>query len=170
MIWFQYYIEKRIENRFELNQTKTYCYGGAWHIGVDNTYCPPLSSMYWTWYWWAIDWNIFFQYSIPIYTAPLASDHIVHAVHIDNIMLQYIDNSTHIATSIIRISSGSICIDGYCSEILKFQYHIADALGEVLIRPHRYSKHTLSSTIRVIALNCSNLKKAIQYVLFKAIH
>ena len=76
----------------------------------------------------------------------------------------FIDNSTHIATSIINISSGSIRVDGYCSEIVTFQYRIADVLGEVLIRPHRYSKHILP-IIGITALNYSNLKKAIQYVL-----
>ena len=86
-----------------------------------------------------------FSFNIPLYIAPWARDHIVHAKHIDNTMLPCIDNSTHIATSIINISSGSIRIDGYCSDILVFQYHIADVLGEVLIHPHRYSKHTLPS-------------------------
>ena len=62
-----------------------------------------------------------FSFNIPIYFAPWASDHIVHALHIDNLMLQCIDNSTHIATS-INMLSGSKRIDGHCSDMLTFQY------------------------------------------------
>ena len=91
-----------------------------------------------------------------------------YAIHIEHTVFQCIDNSTHIATSIINISSGSIRIDGYCSDILAFQYYIADVLGEVLTRPHRHSKHTLPSIIGVTALKYSNLKE-VHYVLSKVI-
>ena len=60
-------------------------------------------------------------------------------------------------------------IDGYCSGMQAFQYHIADVLGEALTYPLRYSKYTLPPTIRVTDPNYSNLKKAIQYLSAKAI-
>ena len=165
MIWFQYYIEKNCWNKCVLPQTNTYCY-------------EELGVLEWTIHtarrWWArigpdTDGQRIkiFSFNIPLYIAPWASNHAVNAIHIDNTILQYIDNSTHIATS-INISSGSIRIDEYCSDILAFQYHIDDILGEVLIHSRQYSKRVLPSTIGVTALNYSILKKTIQYVLPKA--
>ena len=81
-------------------------------------------------------------------------------------MIPCIDNSRYIVTSIITISSGLKRIDGYCSDILTFQYYISDVLSEVLTRPHRYPKHNLPFVIiEVTALNHSYLKKVIQYVI-----
>ena len=168
-IWFQYYIENSIGRvayyarviRIAMEEQGVLVW--TIHIAPRWRACtgPDTDRQY-------IE---IFYFNIPIYIAPWARDHIVHVKHIDNMMPPpFIDNSTHIATSIINISSGSIRVDGYCSEIVTFQYRIADVLGEVLIRPHRYSKHTLPSITGVTALNHSNLKKAIQYVLAKAIH
>ena len=104
----------------------------------------------------------------------LISQYILHlepaAIFLHTILLQCIDNSTHIAMTIINISSGSIRINGHCSDIWTLHHHVAGILSEVLTCPHLFSKYILPSTIGATALNYSYLKKAIQYVLSKTIH
>ena len=154
MILFSYHIENVLEQmrtRFDLHvllrrNKESWC---------GQRILPPVGGYVY---------DLILMENISKYFVPI-SQYIMHPKPETILSTQYIliircsnviDNSTHITTSIIKISSGSIRIDGYCSDIMTFQYHIDYILGEVLVRPHRCSTHILPSTTGFTVLNYSH--------------
>ena len=83
---------------------------------------------------------------MQIYITFQPRDDIGNATHIDKVLRQCVEN-------ILRRRPSTYCLVQYAllryPSMLTFQHYIADILGKVLTRPHRYSKYALPSTTGV---------------------